>query len=65
MFLQPRKDIGEVEDGAVSGADWVGKGLKRDSTEIERKTLEGCAGDFRFIDAGAGTRGVSVFGGPF
>lgn len=65
MFLEPREDVGEVENGSVGRADWVVEGLEGDGAKVEWKSLEGCAGDFGLGGTGASAGGVSIFRGPF
>ena len=64
MLKEPGKDVVNVEDGAVRGADWGIEGLERDGTEIEWKALEGCAGARGFRKARACAGGEGIFGGP-
>lgn len=40
MLLDPRKNIGQVEDRSIMGTDGMRKGLKRERTEVEGKALE-------------------------
>ena len=65
MLLQPWQDIGEVEDGAVVGADRMREGLKGRGAEVEGEAFEGGAVCFVLGDSGASAGGVGVFGGPF
>ena len=41
MLLEPREDVGDVEDGAACCAYWVAEGLERDGAEVEGEAFEG------------------------
>lgn len=64
MLFQPWKNIRDVEDCPVGGADWMGKWLERDSTEVKWKPFEGTVWCASFCNARASTGGVSILGSP-
>lgn len=64
MLLEPRKNVGEIEDGAVGGADRMAERLERDRAEVERKALEGCVSDIGLGNARSGAGRVCIFGSP-
>lgn len=43
MFLQPWDDVGEVEYGSISSADWMLEWLKAKCAVIEGKSFECCS----------------------
>lgn len=36
MLLDPREDVGEIEDGPFGSAYWMLERLERDGAEVER-----------------------------